>query len=223
MKIPIHILLIGASGRLGKAIITAANTLPTFQIKTQITRSCLWPDHLNSIDVVLDVSTSDALKNHLCKIVKAEKPLVIGTTGHCPQMLLEIHEASKSIPLLITSNFAPGMDLMKHLIAMFPKNSTTSIQEIHHTEKKDAPSGTAKDLAKLTKTPVNEILVERKEGVIGIHKVQLHLEDEILEISHTALCREVFAKGALKACHFLSNKVAGLYTSFHDETEKYHD
>lgn len=215
-------MIIGASGRLGSAIERVAPDFPYFHIVQRVTREHPELINLDNVDVVLDVSRPESLKNNLDKIVAARKPLVIGSTGHSDASLLVLREASKEIPIFHSSNFSPGIDHVKKMLSILPYPIKASIQEVHHTGKKDAPSGTAKDLAKITETPVDEILSERKEGVIGEHSIHIFLDDEVIKISHTASSRTLYARGAIKACQFLSNKDKGYYTSFHDEDPQHH-
>ncbi len=216
-------MLIGASGKLGQAIEAAASGTPYFRIVQRVTRDNPELRNLDEVDLVLDVSRPDVLNNNLHKIVLAKKPLVVGTTGHSELSLKALEEASKEIPVLYCPNFAPGISLIKKMLSHLPTTGIkTSIHEVHHTSKKDAPSGTAKDLAIIALTPDNKISSERIEGIIGEHTIQIELEDEIIKISHSALSRNLYAKGAIKACQFLSNKEKGLYTNFHDEDSQHY-
>ena len=93
----------------------------------------------------------------------------------------------------------------------------TEITETHHKEKKDAPSGTAKDLAKFidkfldldTKTKINFI---RDDSTVGIHEIKISLDDDELILTHNAYDRKIFANGAIKAIKWISSQKPGLYS-----------
>ncbi len=216
MDNPLNIMLIGASGKLAKEIESVAKDLPTFHITERVTRSSPHLSNLTNADIVLDASSPEALEKNLKKIVDSKKPLVIASTGHSEESIKQIHEASKHIPILLCANLAPGIIAINKMIESLPEAKNVEIKETHHASKKDAPSGTAKKLAKLAGLDENSIAVVREGSVIGHHWIKLDLEDETIEVSHKALSRTAFAKGALLACQFLSKKGKGLYTSYHD-------
>ncbi len=209
------IILIGSEGRMGKTILSIGNAFKITQIGSP--RSSL-PNEitpfLDSSDLVLDFSTNEALSTNLPKILVAKKPLVIGITGISKENLDLIYTASKKIPIFLSSNFSEGIALLKKLIKELPIGSY-ELTETHHTQKKDSPSGTALDLA--SQLPSFTNITSIREGtVIGVHKIRLKLEYETLELKHEVFDRKSFAKGALLASTFLSNKAAGLYTSIYD-------
>jgi 4-hydroxy-tetrahydrodipicolinate reductase len=214
------ILLIGASGRLGSQIDNAARLMQsslTILHRTGGAKSGYPSDitpYLTEIDIVLDVSTPEALTVNLPKIVEARKPLVLGSTGHSSLNHEAIREAAKTIPLLFLANFSLGIATLKDLLQVLPKGEC-HITETHHTRKKDAPSGTALEL--LSYLPGDtKITSHRRDDEPATHKITLSLPFEEIEITHKVFDRSVFAIGALNACLFLLNKSSGLYTSFHD-------
>ena len=90
------------------------------------------------------------------------------------------------------------------------------IIEAHHVHKKDAPSGTAKELARIMKSersgsdvPIESV---REGEVIGEHTVTFESDLDLIEITHSAKTRDIFAKGALEAAKWVAAKPAGLYT-----------
>ena len=127
---------------MGKTVLS----LQTSDSITPITRSIDIAPLLQQHDVVLDFSTAEALSETLPKVVAAKKPLVIGVTGLSNNLLNQIHDASKFIPIFLSSNFSEGIALLKKMIVSLPPGSYT-LTETHHTQKKDAPSGTAITLA----------------------------------------------------------------------------
>jgi 4-hydroxy-tetrahydrodipicolinate reductase len=209
------IILIGAEGKMGKAVL-ALNS-PFKFTKIGSSKSELESDitpFLEDHDIVLDFSTKHAHLENIKKCVEKKIPIVIGITGFTEAELDVIKKASKTIPIFLSSNFSIGIQLLKKLISNLPEGDYI-INETHHTQKKDTPSGTAKDLANLLKS-IPIINSFRIDGVIGKHEIKLNLENEALTLTHEAFDRSVFAIGALKACSFLSNKPKGLYTSIYD-------
>ena len=209
-----NILLIGAEGRLGKEIFLLAEKEGLVVQKIGSPRSSLPKDplpFLSLTDLVLDVSTPMALTTNLEKCIRFKKPVVIGSTGHTKEQIEAIYKASETIPLFLSSNFSYGISLLKALLKQFPKGDYEII-ETHHIHKKDCPSGTTIDLSKQLPHGA-KITSYRKDQVVGEHKIILQLPYETLVLHHKALNRNVFAKGALRACHFLFKRPKGLYTT----------
>ena len=202
--------LIGANGRLGREIASLSKPYASF------TRQ--FPAHPDpQIDIYIDVSNKDALKHNLSVAIEARKGIVIGTTGH--EDLSLILEASQKIPIFYTPNFSLGFALMKklsrELAQSFPENIDIDLIEIHHNQKKDAPSGSALSLAKAVEqvhpSPVR-IHSIRSGQTIGEHTLSLNLGEEKITFSHQVHNRKAFAKGALRAAMFLQSKPPNLYS-----------
>lgn len=212
------ILLIGATGRLGRAFeaLTVKNSTHSIIGRIHSTNKELIKEFLLKADIILDVSSSDALNFYLPLVIDAKKPLVTGVTGYSLQQQNSLKNASKLIPILHMPNFSEGISIVKALLKSLPVGNY-SITDIHHKEKKDRPSGTALDLAKhLPSTPKIDSI--REGTAIGEHTITLTLDEEEIMISHKAYDRQLFAKGALKACCFLYLKEPGLYTSYYDQS-----
>lgn len=211
----VKIILIGALGRMGQTVVSVGSNFSLTLIgKKGSTLPHDISPFLEKNEAVLDFSSEAALQENLPKVVAAKKPIVIGITGLSEKTLHEIKLASQKIPIFLSPNFSEGIALLKELIKKLPLG-TYELTETHHREKKDSPSGTALDLAsKLPNLPYIESI--REGEVVGIHKITLHLPFEKVEITHEAFDRKAFAKGALLACTFLSNKPSGLYTSIYD-------
>jgi 4-hydroxy-tetrahydrodipicolinate reductase len=142
---------------------------------------------------------------------------VVGTTGWNEQKD-EIFSYCKQHQkaLFYASNFSIGVNLFfelnKHLAQMMKNYSdyNVHIEETHHLQKLDKPSGTAITLAEglEVSAPIESI---RKEDVFGIHKVFYTSEQDIIEIKHEAKSRQGFAKGAVCAAEWLLDK-KGVFT-----------
>jgi 4-hydroxy-tetrahydrodipicolinate reductase len=151
-----------------------------------------------------------------CKTNKV--PLVIGSTGQSGTQMKEIENASKSIAIFKAGNFSVGIKNLKNALKSLIINDAQEITifEKHHKNKKDAPSGTAKEIAeyigKKFNKPVN-IIFERGGKEIGTHSVDIYYENEVVSISHKVFSRDAFADGVRKAVDFMIGcKVAGLYS-----------
>lgn len=195
------------------------------------------PQDLNlDYDVLLDFSRAEALHSLLDLTEKTQKPLVICSTGFTPEDIALINEKSKSLKLFRSGNMSFGINLisslLKKITPMLYGNYDIEIVEKHHNQKVDAPSGTAIMLADAAKESIkdttkyvygregnskreeNEIGIHavRGGGIIGDHEVIFAGTGEVIELTHKAISREVFAVGALKACEYMATvDKAGLY------------
>jgi len=105
--------------------------------------------------------------------------------------------------------------LIKEAALLLAKDYKVYITESHHIHKKDAPSGTAKQMAKIVKDirkkDVDDIKSIREGEIIGEHRICFESEDDLLTLSHSAKSRDIFAKGALVAAKFIVSKKNGLF------------
>ncbi len=192
-------------------------------------------------DVIIDFSNSASLENLLAYCTFKKIPAVICTTGHSAEQLALIEEASKTVPLFRSGNMSLGINLLTHLVkkaaSVLGTDFDVEIVEKHHKMKVDAPSGTALMLADAVneglpysgeyiyerqsvrqKRGENEIGISAVRGgtVVGEHEVMFFGNDEVVEFSHKAYSREVFANGAVAAAKYMATvKKAGLYNMNH--------
>ncbi|MCT4507815.1 MAG: 4-hydroxy-tetrahydrodipicolinate reductase [Tepidibacter sp.] len=184
-------------------------------------------------DVIIDFSNPTTLNDMLDYSKKTKTPLVIATTGYTNEELDMINEHSKEVPVFHSSNMSLGVNLLLKLVEISAKalnNFDIEIIEKHHNRKVDAPSGTALMLAneiqnvldnefnfgrhgKDAKRKENEIGIHAVRGgtIVGDHSVIFAGKDEIVELNHTALSKEIFAQGSLQAAKFIVNKGNGYY------------
>ena len=148
-------------------------------------------------------------------------PLVLATTGYEDEDLNIIRKASQFIPLLQASNTSLGIAFLKKIIDLtsdsFSYFDNLEILETHHQDKKDSPSGTALDLANFLSERIkgkDSIAIEsqRTGDTAGEHKIILSKEAERIELTHKALDRSIYAKGALAGAKWLNSKPNGLYS-----------
>jgi len=166
----------------------------------------------NPVDVIVDFSTPEASKRITELASEKGIPVIIGTTGFSEEDLKRIEELSRKIPIIISPNFALGVNVFWHLIEEIEKylgEWDKGIVEIHHRHKKDAPSGTAKKIAELSRTSSVHSL--RIGDVVGDHIVIYAGEGERIELIHRAQSRMAFVSGALRALRWIVNRSPGLY------------
>jgi len=186
-------------------------------------------------DVIVDFSHHSFVESLLDCAIKRGIPLVIATTGHTEDELALIKDAAKTVPILKSANMSLGVNLLCGLAkkaAALLSGYDIEIVERHHNKKLDAPSGTALLLADAvaSATGAGKYVYDRhserrarEAGEIGIHSIRagtiigdhdviLAGKDEVITLSHSALSREMFASGALRAASFLIGKPAGYYT-----------
>ena len=190
----------GSSGKMGQSLTNLINQSQELSLVTE---------NISLSDVVIDFShpdlTIEIIKD--CSINKI--PLIIGTTNLNEETHVEIKMASKYIPILLAANMSIGILQLKESLVAFIKSNQEKIdcliEEIHHSNKLDAPSGTAieiKDLIKNTdnKSNINQININSKrvDDVFGIHKVTFFSEESSTDFKHEALSRDVYANGAIK-------------------------
>ena len=212
------ILLLGANGKMGKIVqeycvnhnIDTICVDPTFAKiqKQQLDTDC------KNVDVVLDFSNADALSDNLDFCLKNNLPYVVATTNHSKQNLKKINKAKDYIAIFFSPNFSFGFNLFLQAIKnLNRKIFDVAIIEQHHKSKKDNPSGSAKQIAKVMEDREDlQIFGIRGGTEIGTHTVLFFSKNEKIEITHTAQNRIVFAHGAICACQFLQDKSKGLYS-----------
>ncbi len=187
---------------------------------------------LATADIAIDFSTPESALDNITECLESGIPVISGTTGWLEdyRKVAELCEA-KNGAFIYGSNFSLGVNLFFEINKMisttmrrFPQYKVT-MEETHHTEKKDAPSGTAISLAKdiiensdysswaLENAKENEILIDAKriENVAGTHVVEYNSDEDSIEFRHTAHNREGFAFGAVIAAEWLQDK-KGIYT-----------
>lgn len=192
-------------------------------------RSTLTAEELSNADVAIEFTTPHAAKENLLLCFQAGIPVVCGSTGWT-QELPAIENSCKELngAMLYASNFSVGVNLFfelnKKLAALMANQPSYEVilEEIHHTQKKDAPSGTAITLAQQILEQINrkkqwvndisenpedlEIISQRIDPAPGTHHVKYSSVIDDIEIIHTAHSRKGFAAGAVLAAEFIANK-----------------
>jgi 4-hydroxy-tetrahydrodipicolinate reductase len=186
-------------------------------------------ENLKEADTAIEFTSPEAAFQNIKKCIDFGVPVISGTTGW-NTMLPELKQYCLQVngTFLHASNFSVGVNIFfeinKLLAKLMDQQSAydVSIREIHHSQKKDAPSGTAVTLAEqilsilkrknswINYTPNSdeqlEIISERKDPAAGTHYVKYSFEVDDIEIVHTAHSRKGFALGAILAAEFICNK-----------------
>ena len=180
-------------------------------------------------DVYITFTTPAAEVHNIPAVARLGKRIVLGTTGFTEEQTRQVRDAvSGKVPAVFSPNFALGVNILfklAQILKSFPPEYNFSISEIHHTGKKDAPSGTAKKLGEIIadirgystivhgregisprKPEELEIAALRAGGVPGIHDLIVAGPYEMLRIEHIAFSRSVFAQGAVYAAEWISNQ-----------------
>lgn len=181
----------------------------------------------SSADVAIEFSAPEAAVSNISKALNANIPVVSGTTGWLDKYAEMVNLCeSRNGSFITASNFSVGVNLFFSINEYAAKlmaewnEYDVSIEEIHHTEKKDAPSGTAISLAEdilknskksnwqldATEKDTLKISAKREEDVKGTHEVAYHSAIDSISLKHVAHSREGFAKGAILAAEFLKDK-----------------
>ena len=243
----------GASGRMGGEVVAAASDREDVAVGLAVSRT---PEAIQAnrlpvatvepagefdsllgtrgLDAVIDFTTSETAVTYAEACAEADVAFVTGTTGFDDDHHTRLEATAKTIPVLDAPNFAPGVqtlfDLVETAVRRLPEYDV-EVLEIHHREKRDAPSGTAArvlerieaagDVTERTHGRVGEAVRTDEEvgvhslragGVRGEHEVFLGGEFEHLRIGHSVTDRGVFAQGALDAAVWLAENEPGRYS-----------
>ena len=213
--------LVGAKGRMGRAVTAAAAEASHPTIAVELGRGSALGPAIDTCDVVIDFSVAEATEA-VCRACAArQKPLVLGTTGHEAAQKKLIAEAALKIPIVFAANFSVGVNalfaLTKRAAELLGGKFDVDVIEMHHRTKKDAPSGTAKRLIGLlsdARGPDQAVSAQsiRAGDIVGEHTVLFTGPGERLELTHRAASRETFVVGALRAARWVIDQPPGLYT-----------
>lgn len=252
----------GAAGRMGSTVIREAaakghqvtgavealgnpgvgktlRELGIFDFDTRILGSDRISEACRDADVYVTFTAPAAEVQNVPAVAALGKRVVLGTTGFTEEQNRQIREAVQGkVPAVFAPNFSVGVNILFKLVQAlkaFPQEYTFSISEIHHTGKKDAPSGTAKKLGQIIRdvrgysrtvygregmSPRQpeelEITALRAGGVPGIHDVIVAGPHEMLKIEHVAFSRSALAQGAVYAAEWLSNQTQPRIFSMED-------
>ncbi len=242
----------GAAGRMGNAIIAEANSkghqivgaleapnnpkigktlleLGIANSETRILSSERLNEALQSADIYVSFTAPAADLISIPRVADLGKRIILGTTGFTSEQSRQIVAyITDKVPAVFSPNYSVGINILFKIaksLKAFPSGFDFSINEIHHTGKKDAPSGTAKKLGEIVADTRGynkivsgregtsprqdgelEITALRVGGVPGIHDLIVAGQYEMLRVEHIAFSRNVFAQGAIYAAEWLNEQ-----------------
>ncbi len=230
MKTPIRLLIHGASGRMGQALMRLCHERADCKVVAAVSARSPAQRVIDGVpqfavaelsgvpafDVAIDFSLPAGFDAMLALCVERGTAFVSGTTGLSDAQRAALEAASATIPLVWASNFSLGVavleDLVERAAAALP-GWDCDIVEAHHTRKLDAPSGTALTLGAAAQrngaTPRYASL--RAGDIVGEHTVLFATAGERIELIHRATNRDIFARGALHVAATLAGKPVGAY------------
>lgn len=235
----LRLLVNGAKGRMGQAILGCAAVDPAVTVAGESESETEMLAALPNCDAVIDFTHADVTLSVVKHCLTAHKALVIGTTGQSDAVRGEIAAAARVIPIVFAPNFSVGVNtlfwLTRKAAEILGPEFDLEVVEMHHRLKKDAPSGTARGLAEIltavrdlqyskdirhgregmvgerTKTEIGMHAI-RGGDVVGDHTVIFANVGERVELTHKASSRDTFAKGAIHAAKWAVARPPGLYS-----------
>lgn len=216
----IRICVAGSKGRMGTSIVTLAKDDKDLQVSGAFDAGDDAEPLIKECDCLIEFTSPAATMEHLAVCGKLKKAIVIGTTGLSEDERAKIKEMSARIPVVFSPNMSVGVNLLFKVVRTAAKvlgsDYSARIVEAHHINKKDAPSGTAKELSAIVKDERGdpEIPIEsvREEDIVGEHTITFESPVDVIEFTHSAKTRDIFAKGAIQAAKFAVAKQHGLFT-----------
>lgn len=191
-----------------------------------------------SADILIDFTFPEVTLANLRICADLGKKMVSGSTGFNAEQKAQVAAFAERIPVVLAPNMSVGVNacfkLLKEAAGILGDDFDVEIVEMHHNKKKDAPSGTAVRMGEVVaealdrdydrvanyhregmcgERPAGEIGMQTVRGgdIVGEHTVYFVGMGERIEISHRAMSRDMFARGAARACQWLAEKPAGLY------------
>jgi 4-hydroxy-tetrahydrodipicolinate reductase len=234
----LKLIINGAKGRMGQALIHCAEADPDLIVSAALDHGDDIAAALSGCDAVIDFTHAEVTLGVAEACAKAGKALVIGTTGHSDAVRTRITELSKVIPIVFAPNFSVGVNtlfwLTRKAAEILGPDFDLEVVEMHHRLKKDSPSGTARRLveilAEVRGLSYDSDVRHGREGmvgerlpteiglhavrggdVVGDHTVIYANVGERVELTHKASSRDTFAKGALRAAKWAHGRDPGLY------------
>jgi 4-hydroxy-tetrahydrodipicolinate reductase len=225
-----RLLIHGASGRMGEALLRLCREDARHDVVGAVSRkvgqrvvdgvpqfAASELPGVPAFDVAIDFSLAEAFDSILALCVSRGAALVSGTTGLDAAQRGAIQAASARIPMLWASNFSLGVAVLAELVeraAQALPGWDCDIVEAHHSQKQDAPSGTALTLGAVAEQAgaMPRYASLRAGDIVGEHTVQFSGQGERIELIHRATNRDIFARGALHAATRLAGRAPGNYS-----------
>lgn len=208
-----HPVVIVGDGKMGKKLKAFLNEYQPKIIDLQVV-NWIKKELLENAKVIIDFSHPNSLNEYYRLDYKNEPIFIIGTTGY--ENMDKMIELSTKHPVLYDSNFSKGIKIITRFLKEFRKSPffcdyAKAIKEIHHVQKIDSPSGTAKSLRNVIGKDC-EIESKRIGDIKGIHEIEFKNQTEKIIFSHLLLDRKIICLGVLESMKFLLNQQKGLYS-----------
>lgn len=210
----LNIIVCGSTGNYGKKVLELAAQAPDIRVVGQAHLDDPLDRHIHPGAVIVDFSSPEASVHHAQLCAQHGMKAVIATTGLNDVQQSQVRESAKKTAIVFSPNMSLGVNMllgwMQQAASCMGPEYKAAMVDIHHTRKKDAPSGTAIRLAKAfgREMPIESI---REGDVVGIHTITFTGPFEKITVSHEALDQKLFAGGALNAARWVATQPAGLY------------
>ncbi len=226
--------LVGAAGKMGKALTSEVQHNKEFEITNYVVKpnssllgkdvgsihfnqqsnSVFVDDPKNAFDMFVDFADAQNISSRIQMYKKHCKPLIFCSTGLSSDEEKSIIALSEKMPVFIAPNTSVVTALMKDFakkISKIDQSLEIHISESHNKSKKDAPSGTAKDFARMLQLSTDKIEFDRTDEDKNSHKIAFSNNFESLELRHDTANRSIYAQGALNIAKWFYQRPKNLY------------
>lgn len=226
--------LVGAAGKMGKALTSEVLKKQEFEITNYVVKpdstligtdvvnlhpdkkinSLFVDDPKNAFDMFVDFADAQNISSRIQMYKKHCKPLIFCSTGLSSDEEKSIIALSEKMPVFIAPNTSVVTALMKDFakkISKIDQSLEIHISESHNKSKKDAPSGTAKDFARMLQLSTDKIEFDRTDEDKNSHKIAFSNNFESLELRHDTANRSIYAQGALNIAKWFYQRPKNLY------------
>ena len=226
--------LVGAAGKMGKALTSEVQHNKEFEITNYVVKpnssllgkdvgsihfnqqsnSFFVDDPKNAFDMFIDFADAQNISSRIQMYKKHCKPLIFCSTGLSSDEEKSIIALSEKMPVFIAPNTSVVTALMKDFakkISKIDQSLEIHISESHNKSKKDAPSGTAKDFARMLQLSTDKIEFDRTDEDKNSHKIAFSNNFESLELRHDTANRSIYAQGALNIAKWFYQRPKNLY------------
>ena len=226
--------LVGAAGKMGKALTSEVQQNKEFEITNYVVKpnsshlgkdvgsihfnkqsnSLFVDDPKNAFDMFVDFADAQNISSRIQMYKKHCKPLIFCSTGLSSDEEKSIIALSEKMPVFIAPNTSVVTALMKDFakkISKIDQSLEINISESHNKSKKDAPSGTAKDFARMLQLSTDKIEFDRTDEDKNSHKIAFSNNFESLELRHDTANRSIYAQGALNIAKWFYQRPKNLY------------
>ena len=226
--------LVGAAGKMGKALTSEVQHNKEFEITNYVVKpnssllgkdvgsihfnqqsnSLFVDDPKNAFDMFVDFADAQNISSRIQMYKKHCKPLIFCSTGLSSDEEKSIIALSEKMPVFIAPNTSVVTAMMKDFakkISKIDQSLEIHISESHNKSKKDAPSGTAKDFARMLQLSTDKIEFDRTDEDKNSHKIAFSNNFESLELRHDTANRSIYAQGALNIAKWFYQRPKNLY------------